>query len=124
MSATAGSTTLDAEQQALLHWLGHFYLRSQQPRRALALLMLAARGSRDAALLAALVHALTANRLHARARQVLDWMRTAVPEAAAQPVMRLLEARALLGAGDTQAARAAFRAFLAARTAQQRQAAG
>jgi hypothetical protein len=108
------TAAMDDEQRALLHWLGHFYLCHGQPRRALALLMLAARGSRDAALLAALVHALTANRLHARARQVLEWMRAGAPEAAARPVMQLLEARALLAAGDTQAARAAFRRFVAA----------
>lgn len=117
MTSTAAPPMLDHEQRALLHWLGHFYLRHDQPRRALALLMLAARGSDDAALLAGLVHALTANRLHARARQVLDWMRGGAPDAAAQPIMRLLESRALLAAGETDQARAAFRGFLAARAA-------
>jgi type III secretion protein Y len=95
----------------LLHTLGHLYGRHGQIKRGLALLVVAARlAPDDVGVLRTLADAFLTDGSPRRAITVLKRLRQ-LP-GGDHPVVALLESRALWAAGDTRAARMAFRDFL------------
>lgn len=111
---------LPEQQRDLLHWLGHVYLGHGQPRRALVLLMLAARDGAEPGLWPAVALALVECGMGQRALEVIGWIEAAGDDPAAPraPELLLLRARALHAAGRAAEARLAFGDFVAARAAQ------
>lgn len=112
MSALGSFT---ATERTLLHWLGHFYLVHGQPKRALVMLMLAARetGNRDRAVLTALLLALVANGMAERAAEMLPWL-TDLP-GPQHSATHLVRARVLWSVGRREEAKREFRLFCAKR---------
>jgi type III secretion protein Y len=94
----------------LLHCLGFVYLRHGQARRASVLLMLAAQeASERTDVLRTLAAALIAAGFGERACSVLDTIESLDPALAADAMMRLMRARALLLRGRKEEARTVFR---------------
>lgn len=106
---------MTAEQKDLLHALAFLYLRHGQNRRALSLIMLAARRlPDDVGLMRTLAFAFIANGAAEEALEVLD--RLEQQDLAGTAHMHaLLKARALLHAGRMVEAKALFRQFVEAR---------
>ena len=102
----------------LVHCLGFVYLRHGQPYRAVVLLIVAAQSAPERAdVLRTLCGAMVAAGMGAQALPRVDRLRLLAPEDGNHPMMRVLRARALLLAGDVDAARAAFRGAAAPVTA-------
>jgi len=104
------------EQKDLLHALAFLYLRHGQNRRALSLMMLAARRvPNDPGLMRTLAFSFIVNDAAEEALEVIDRLEQIDREPAAGPMHWLLKARALLHAGRPDEAKALFRQFVDAR---------
>ncbi|PVZ12525.1 MULTISPECIES: tetratricopeptide repeat protein [unclassified Pseudomonas] len=104
---------LDRDSRDLLRGMGELYRRAGQPQRALVMLLIAAHMMpTDRALLRNLALAFTDNGDAARALNALDRLQA---QGATAPEDHLLRARALWRGGDSEQARACFKAYLANR---------
>ena len=100
-----------AQSVQLLHGLGYLYGRYGQPKRALVLLLIAARmAPDDVGVLRTLAHVFLLDGAPRRAAAVLD--RLATLDGAEHPVLDLLRARVLWACGQKPEARQAFRRYL------------
>jgi len=100
-----------AQSVQLLHRLGYLYGRYGQPKRALVLLLIAARmAPDDVGVLRTLAHMFLLDGYPQRAAAVLE--RLATLDGAEHPVLDLLRARALWKCGQKPEARQAFRRYL------------
>ncbi len=109
---------MTSEQKDLLHALAFLYLRHGQNRRALSLIMLAARRApNDVGLMRTLAYAFIANGAAKEALDVIERLERADKAGGADRMRCLLKARALLHAGRLAEARALFRKFVEARKA-------
>jgi type III secretion protein Y len=103
-----------AQSVRLLHGLGYQYGRYGQSKRALVLLLIAARlAPDDAAVLRTLAHVLLLDGAPRRAAAVLE--RLAGLEGAEHPALDLLRSRVLRECGRKDEARDAFRRYVARR---------
>ena len=101
------------EQKDLLHSLTFLYLRHGQNRRALSLIMVAARRMpNDVGLMRTLAFAFIANGAGDEALEVIQRLEELDLEPSAAPLRQLLKARALLHADRLDEARAMFRQFV------------
>ena len=106
------------EQQDLLHALAYLYLRHGQNRRALTLVLLAARDAPDdVGIMRTLAFAFIANDAPGEALEVIERLEKLDFADGAGQIHRLLKARALLHAGRRVEARAVFRQFVELRAA-------
>ena len=106
------------EQKDLLHSLTFLYLRHGQNRRALSLIMLAARRvPNDIGLMRTLAFAFIVNGAAEDALEVIDQLEQLDRGAGADQMRCLLKARALLHAGRQVEAKALFRQYVEARKA-------
>ena len=105
------------EQKDLLHSLSYLYLRHGQNRRALSLIMLAARRMpNDVGLMRTLAYAFVANGAAEEALEVIEQLEQLdLAGGGADQMRQLLKARALLHAGRTAEAKAQFRQFVESR---------
>lgn len=104
------------DQQDLLQALAFLYLRHGQNRRALTLILLAARNAPDhVGILRTLAYAFLANDAPEEALDVIERLETLDFASGAGQIRRLLKARALLHAGRRVEAKAVFRQFVEAR---------
>ena len=104
------------EQKDLLHSLTFLYLRHGQNKRALSLIMLAARRMPDdVGLMRTLAFAFIANGAAEEALEVIERLERLDLAVGAVQMRQLLKARALLHAGRIIEARAVFRQFVDAR---------
>ncbi len=109
---------MTSEQKDLLHALAFLYLRHGQNRRALSLIMLAARRvPNDVGLMRTLAYAFIANGAANEALEVIERLERVDRNSGADRMRCLLKARALLHAGRLAEARALFRQFVEARKA-------
>ena len=110
---------MTSEQKDLLHALTFLYLRHGQNRRALSLIMLAARRvPGDVGLMRTLAYAFIANGAAEEALEVIEKLEQLdITGGSADQMRRLLKARALLHAGRTVEAKALFRQFVETRKA-------
>ncbi|HET8728830.1 MAG TPA: type III secretion protein [Alphaproteobacteria bacterium] len=100
-------------RQGILHRLAYSYLRHGQARRALALLMLAARSETvDPDLMKTLSYAFLVNGRADLALEVAD--RLAAEAASVPAALHLLRSRALRDLGRIEEARRSFRDYVAA----------
>lgn len=107
---------MTSEQKDLLHALAFLYLRHGQNRRALSLIMLAARRvPDDVGLMRTLAYAFIANGAAEEALEVLERLEQLDLAGGADQMRQLLKARALLHAGRIVEARALFRQFVEGR---------
>lgn len=107
---------MTSEQKDLLHALTFLYLRHGQNRRALSLIMLAARRlPDDPGLMRTLAFAFIANGAAEEALEVLERLDQIHPARGTEPMRYLMKARALLHAGRIDEAKALFRQFVEAR---------
>ena len=94
----------------LMHCLGYIYLRHGQPYRAVVLLIVAGQAAPERAdILRTLAASLIEAGMGEQARDVLARLCVLSPETAGHPMMRRLQARALLLCGRAEEARAMFR---------------
>ncbi|MEM8948520.1 MAG: hypothetical protein AAGA21_02970 [Pseudomonadota bacterium] len=101
------------EQQDLLQALAFLYLRHGQNRRALTLILMAARDAPDdVGVLRTLAYAFVANDAPEEALEVIERLETLDFAGDADQMRRLLKARALLHAGRRVEAKAVFRQFV------------
>ncbi|MGI9498679.1 MAG: tetratricopeptide repeat protein [Geminicoccaceae bacterium] len=101
------------DQQGLLQALAFLYLRHGQNRRALTLILLAARNAPDdVGVLRMLAYAFVANDAPEEALDVIERLEKLDVAGGADGMRRLLTARALLHAGRGVEARAVFRQFV------------
>lgn len=101
----------DGDAAQLLHTLGYLNMRSGQPRRALAFLLLAHRiHPHDAGILLTLAAGFIANEAGERALGVVDRLQEL--EGGASIAGTLLRARALWLTGSREEARRCFRAYV------------
>jgi type III secretion protein Y len=116
LSDRRGGDVIGSDHRDLLHALGHLYLQHGQNRRALILLLVAARTApEDVGLQRSLAYALVANGSGAAALAIIDALEASgTPE----PPLRLLRSRALLLEGRREEARRCFRQFIAERRQQ------
>ncbi|MEM7042028.1 MAG: hypothetical protein AAF543_04370 [Pseudomonadota bacterium] len=106
------------DQQDLLQALAYLYLRHGQNRRALTLILLAARAAPDdVGILRTLAYAFVANDAPEEALDVIERLETLDFASGAEQIRRLLKARALLHAGRRVEAKAVFRQFVDMRKA-------
>ncbi len=106
------------EQQDLLQALAFLYLRHGQNRRALTLILMAARHAPDdVGVLRTLAYAFVANDAPEEALEVIERLEGLDFAGGADQVRRLLKARALLHAGRRVEAKAVFRQFVEMRKA-------
>ena len=106
------------EQRDLLQALAFLYLRHGQNRRALTLILMAARDAPDdVGVLRMLAYAFVANDAPEEALDVIERLEKLDFAGSADQVRHLLKARALLHAGRRAEARAVFRKFVAMRKA-------
>lgn len=104
------------DQQDLLQALAFLYLRHGQNRRALTLILLAARHApEDVGVLRTLAYAFVANDAPEEALDVIERLEKLDFAGGADQVRRLLKARALLHAGRRVEAKAVFRQFVETR---------
>lgn len=104
------------DQQDLLQALAFLYLRHGQNRRALTLILLAARHApEDVGVLRTLAYAFVANDAPEEALDVLERLEKLDFAGGADQVRRLLKARALLHAGRRVEAKAVFKQFVETR---------
>ena len=104
------------DQQDLLQALAFLYLRHGQNRRALTLILLAARNApEDVGVLRTLAYAFVANDAPEEALDVIERLEKLDFAGGADQVRRLLKARALLHAGRRVEAKAVFRQFVETR---------
>jgi type III secretion protein Y len=109
---------LSTVQRDMLHSLGYLYLLHGQRRRALILLLLAARGApQDLGLLRTLAFALISCDDPERALAVLEQIEALTTRQHIRPADDLLRSRALLQQGRLAEARVTFQRFIVARTA-------
>lgn len=109
---------MTSEQKDLLHALTFLYLRHGQNRRALSLIMLAARRvPNDVGLMRTLAYAFIVNGAAEDALDVIEQLEQLDRAAGADQMRCLLKARALLHAGRQDEARALFRQYVEARKA-------
>lgn len=101
------------EQQDLLQALAFLYLRHGQNRRALTLILMAARDAPDdVGILRTLAYAFVANDAPEEALDVIERLEKLDFAGGADQIRRLLKARALLHAGRRVEAKAVFRQFV------------
>ena len=101
------------DQQDLLQALAFLYLRHGQNRRALTLILLAARNAPDeVGILRTLAYAFVANDAPEEALDVIERLEKLDFAGGAEEMRRLLKARALLHAGRRVEAKAVFRQFV------------
>lgn len=101
------------DQQDLLQALAYLYLRHGQNRRALTLILLAARHApEDIGVLRTLAYAFLANDAPEEALDVIERLEKLDFAGRADEMRRLLKARALLHAGRRVEAKAVFRQFV------------
>ena len=101
------------EQQDLLQALAFLYLRHGQNRRALTLILMAARDAPDdVGILRTLAYAFVANDAPEEALEVIERLEGLDFAGGADQVRHLLKARALLHAGRRVEAKAVFRQFV------------
>ena len=101
------------EQQDLLQSLAFLYLRHGQNRRALTLILMAARDAPDdVGVLRTLAYAFVANDAPEEALDVIEKLEKLDFAGGADHMRRLLKARALLHAGRRVEAKAVFRQFV------------
>ncbi len=106
------------EQQDLLQALAFLYLRHGQNRRALTLILMAARHAPDdVGILRTLAYAFVANDAPEEALDVIERLEKLDFAGNADQIRRLLKARALLHAGRRVEAKAVFRQFVEMRKA-------
>lgn len=106
------------DQQDLLKALAFLYLRHGQNRRALTLILLAARHAPDdVGVLRTLAYAFVANDAPDEALDVIERLEKLDFAGGADQMRHLLKARALLHAGRRVEARAVFRQFVEIRRA-------
>lgn len=106
------------DQQDLLQALAFLYLRHGQNRRALTLILLAARHAPDdVGVLRTLAYAFVANDAPEEALDVIERLEKLDFAGGADEMRRLLKARALLHAGRRVEAKAVFRQFVEIRKA-------
>ncbi len=106
------------EQQDLLQALAFLYLRHGQNRRALTLILMAARHAPDdIGILRTLAYAFVANDAPEEALEVIERLEKLDFAGNADQIRRLLKARALLHAGRRVEAKAVFRQFVEMRKA-------
>jgi type III secretion protein Y len=106
------------DQRDLLQALAFLYLRHGQNRRALTLILLAARDAPDdVGIMRTLAYAFIANDAPNEALEVIERLETLDFAGNADQMRRLLKARALLRAGRRVEAKAVFRQFVEARKA-------
>jgi Flp pilus assembly protein TadD len=104
------------EQKDLLHSLAYLYLRHGQNRRALSLIMLAARRvPGDVGLMRTLAYAFVANGAAEEALEVIEELEQRDLASGSDQMLKLLKARALLHTGRTFEAKALFRQFVESR---------
>ncbi len=104
---------MTSDQQDLLQALAFLYLRHGQNRRALTLILLAARHApEDIGVLRTLAYAFIANDAPEEALDVIERLETLDFAGGADQMRRLLKARALLHAGRRVEAKAVFRQFV------------
>lgn len=104
---------MTSEQQDLLQALAFLYLRHGQNRRALTLILMAARDAPDdVGILRTLAYAFVANDAPEEALEVIERLEKLDFADGAEQVRRLLKARALLHAGRRVEAKAVFRQFV------------
>ena len=109
---------MTADQQDLLQALAYLYLRHGQNRRALTLILLAARAAPDdVGILRTLAYAFVANDAPEEALEVIERLEKLDFADGAEQIRRLLKARALLHAGRRVEAKAVFRQFVDMRRA-------
>lgn len=107
---------MTSEQKDLLHALAFLYLRHGQNRRALSLIMLAARRvPNDPGLMRTLAFAFIVNGAAEEALEVIERLEQIDREPGSEPMQWLLKARALLHAGRLTEAKVLFRQFVDAR---------
>ncbi len=107
---------MTSEQKDLLHSLTFLYLRHGQNRRALSLIMLAARRvPDDVGLMRTLAYAFVANGAAEEALEVIERLEQLDLASSANQMIQLLKARALLHAGRSAEAKAQFRQFVESR---------
>ncbi len=101
------------EQQDLLQALAFLYLRHGQNRRALTLILMAARDAPDdVGIQRTLAYVFVANEAPEEALEVIERLEKLDFADGADQVRRLLKARALLHAGRRVEAKAVFRQFV------------
>lgn len=106
------------DQQDLLQALAFLYLRHGQNRRALTLILLAARDAPDdVGILRTLAYAFVANDAPEEALDVIERLEKLDFGSDSERTRRLLKARALLHAGRRVEAKAVFRQFVGMRRA-------